>query len=183
MYYRYRIAFLLAGAVLQLFQTPWLADPSRLDKVYLVVPAPASLPSSYPTGALPCSTKYDLYISDQATTTPHAAQQRSWIPNETLFTLGILLLELSYLVPLSSFKTPADLDPAGNDTPVTEHRIAARLADHIISREPSGYSEAVKRCLYCQFDTSSRDLGESSLQEEFWRGVVEPLRELDALFG
>jgi hypothetical protein len=178
---RYRIALLLASAVLQLFQTPWLADPSMLDKIYLVPPQAGSQSGSHSSGILP--TTKDLYILGQSPTPPPATQNRFWIPNETLFTLSILLLELSYLSPLSSFKTSADIDVSGNDTLLTEHSIAARLVDNIVSREPSRYSEAVRRCLYCQFETSSRDLSDGSLQEEFWRGVVEPLRELDAIFA
>lgn len=76
-----------------------------------------------------------------------------------------------------------DLISSGKDTPLTESSIAARLADDVESRELGRYAQTVSRCRYCQFDTSSRDQGEISLQEDFWRDVVAPLKQLDAVFA
>lgn len=156
-------------------------SPSLLDKTCLIPQQADSMSGSHPLGILP--PMRDLYIQGQSPASPLATQKRFWIQNETLFTFSILLLELSYLKPLSSFKISDDVDTAGNDTSLTEHSIAARLAGVIRLKEPSQYSDAVQRCLYCLFDTSSRDLADSSLQEEFWRAVVEPLRELDAILA
>jgi hypothetical protein len=70
------------------------------------------------------------------------------VANEAVFALGVILLELSFGQPLLSFKTAADLDAQGNDTPYTEHMIAARLLDTLILLEGEKYADAPLEEIY-----------------------------------
>lgn len=108
---------------------------------------------------------------------------RIGIQNELLFQLGVLLLEIAYNQPLSQLRQPSDLDASGNETLLTDYLVAVRLADEITRHEPSKYSDAVRRCLFCRFTCMSTNLSDTELQEEFHGGVVVPLLEIYNIFS
>lgn len=108
---------------------------------------------------------------------------RVGIQNELLFQLGVLLLEIAYGQPLSQLRQPSDLDASGNETLLTDYLVAVRLSDEITQREPSKYSDAVRRCLFCRFTCTSTNLSDTELQEEFHGGVVVPLLEIYSVFS
>lgn len=93
-----------------------------------------------------------------------------------IFALGINLLELSFGRKLSTFHTPADLNE-GKETMFTEFSVANRLSREIDSREVPRYTDAVNRCVRCNFDTTSVDLDDVGFQNLFWENVVLPLKE------
>lgn len=161
--------------MLQLFDTPWLDNYENLHDICLVPgPGPAS--------------QYDGYLLKTFAKTSQPAVQREnkmhrvGVQNELLFQLGVLLLEIAYDRPLSKMRLPADLDGSGNETILTDYLVAVRLADEIVYREPSKYSDAVKRCLFCRFTCTSTNLSDAELQEEFFESVVQPLVQLCDVF-
>lgn len=154
---RYRLAFLLASAVLQLHSTPWINDKWDLS---------------------------DILSPDSQTLQPYLSTQTSlpsspvpWVQNQLIFTLGLSLLELSFATKLSTLIAPAELDTAGQATPFTEFCAATRLARELDQREVPRYTNAVNRCVRCNFDTNSVDLDDVGFQNLFFENVVVPLRE------
>lgn len=124
----------------------------------------------------------ELYVSKSFASVsnsqqPASLQPRCFIRNEMVFALGVALLELSYGEPLSSFKTPQDLDDNGNETPCTEAFIAHRLADTINNRELHNYAKATLRCIRCVFDCFSSSLNDDDFRESFYQGVIVPLQK------
>lgn len=98
------------------------------------------------------------------------------IKNSIIFALGVALLEISFGNQLFAFETSDDLDN-GKRTAWTEYLIADRLADGLPARELPNYSNATRRCIHCNFDTSVYDLNNDGFRERFYQGVVVPLQE------
>jgi hypothetical protein len=170
---RYRLSSILASSVLQLADTPWLSSNWGLQDIYLLNSGLQN-PSCTPTQPYVRRT----FVRAKTLTHTAKATARPLVANETVFALGVILLELSFGQPLSSFKTVADLDAQGNDTPYTEHMIAARLLDTLILLDGEKYADAAKRCLMGSFNSAGSNLENPDFQEQFYTGVVAPLEEI-----
>ena len=95
------------------------------------------------------------------------------IRNESLFNLGVLLLELSYGQPLGHFKSP-------EDPPIfTEYAIAKRLVEELVEEEASGYVDAARACIFCDFGPKVRNpsLNDQVFRQAVYDDVVVPLEE------
>ena len=164
---KYTLAYTLASAVLQLYDTPWLPSAWSSNDIFILkTSAGNTLPSQFYTSR--------TFRSPSA----HAAiaKTRRCVKNEMVFALGVALLELSYGQPLLSLKTPDDLNEQGMEDSMTELSIATRLADRIHEREMENYAKSVLRCVRCSFDTFSCDFEDRVFREKFFKGVVTPLR-------
>jgi hypothetical protein len=89
------------------------------------------------------------------------------IYNETLFSLGIALLEISHWQPL------CDMVENNDDEFNTAHRL-------VCGRAPLGprFRKIVERCLRCDFSVDAKDLADVELQQAVWLKVVFPLESL-----
>ena len=170
---RYRLSSILASSVLQLADTPWLSSNWGLQDIYLLNSDPQN-PS--PTLAQPYVRR--SFVGAKTLTNTAKATARPLVANETVFALGIILLELSFGQPLSSFKTATDIDAQGNDTPYTELMIASRLLQALILLEGDKYTDVARRCLMCSFNSAGSNLEDPAFQEQFYVGVVAPLQEI-----
>ena len=95
------------------------------------------------------------------------------IRNEALFNLGVLLLELSYGKSLSDFKCP-------EDPPIfTEFAIARRLVEELTEEAASGYVDAARACIFCDFGTKINimSLDNGSFRQAVYNDVVVPLED------
>ena len=115
------------------------------------------------------------------------------IRNQSIFALGILLIELWYSRTIESLRIAEDLDKNGEVNQITDFAAARRLIDEIYSdagdqygsshylhqtllnARSSRYGHAVRRCIYCEFDQRHNDLSHSSMREAVYRGVLSPL--------
>jgi hypothetical protein len=162
-----RLAFTLASAVLQLYDTPWLPTAWGSNDIFMLkTTAGSTLPSHF-------------YVSQTFGSPPMQAattNTRRGVKNEMVFALGVTLLELSYGQPLLSLKTPYDLNDQGMVDSMTEFSIATRLADQIHKRESENYAKSVLRCVRCSFDTFSCGFDDLDFRENFFNGVVTALR-------
>jgi hypothetical protein len=169
---KFKIAVDLASSVLQLYKTPWLNDSWGDDDVYFV----------HRPGA-PLSTIYQhpfIYRKFASTATSQssipAPPVRSLIRNQTLFTLGVLLIELLYGTSIEGLQTPHDLDCEG--TPGAVWCTAERLVDEEIALEAGQlYADAVRRCIRCDFNRKSSSLDDQDFQQAVFDGVVAPLEK------
>jgi hypothetical protein len=162
-----KLAFTLASAVLQLYDTPWL--PANWDSKDIFM-------ANTTTGNRPMS---QFYVSRSFNTSPtkqSIAKRRRLVKNEIVFALGVTLLELSYGQSLFTLKTSDDLNEDGSIDSMTEVSIAMRLADRIHEREMDNYAKAVLRCVRCNFDTFYCDFEDREFREKFHDGVLVPLR-------
>ncbi|KKY28944.1 hypothetical protein UCDDS831_g00029 [Diplodia seriata] len=94
------------------------------------------------------------------------------VKNHALFFLTIALLELTYGAPLTTHKTPADLDDA-----YTPYRIAERLTRQIQDDELPKFASVVGKCMYPTPESTDFSLQNEAVRKRFWSEVILPLRE------
>lgn len=85
--------------------------------------------------------------------------------------LGLLLIELWYGKSIEELQEPCDLDCAG--TPGVAWCTADRLVENEIEFEAGKrYSDAVRRCIRCDFDRRDMSLDSEGFQQAVYDGVV-----------
>ncbi|KAL8840618.1 MAG: hypothetical protein Q9176_003731 [Flavoplaca citrina] len=157
---RLQLAVILASTALQLHTTPWL-DSSWNGKII-----------NFHGGAL--NHPYISKVFAKATPTqPIEKPTPCPVRNQTLFALGILLLELSTGKPLDSFKDPQ------NSGPFEEFVTASQVLQAISEEESSNYYDAAQACIFCNFRGSAKDLNlaNDAFRKAFYEDVVVPLEE------
>ena len=96
--------------------------------------------------------------------------------NVQVVALGISLLELSFNKPVGLLQLLED-DLDGPEGFLTRKSTAIRLLREIRVRESLNYFNAMRRCIYCDFDIFECNFRESEFREKYFRGVVAPLQE------
>jgi hypothetical protein len=165
---RLQLAVTLASSVLQLHETPWLNNGWGTDDILFIKRAGI--------------TAYDHpFVSQRFENDERSAyglhQSSSMsriIRNRTLYALGISLIELWYGKPLSALSR--DEDQAETDA-LTEWNTADRLVEELYNEAGERYSDAVRRCIRCDFDRRASSLVDEAFQRAVFQGVVIKLKE------
>lgn len=168
---RMRFAVTLASSVLQLHDTPWLSKDWDTGKVFLI--------------KRPGADGYDApFISQdfkKGTTVEHVVDMTSGlVRNRTLFALGVVLIELCYQKSITELHKASDgRQNTGNSLEefVTSLKTVDRLVDDLEDEAGRSYSDAVRRCILCDFDRSSKSLADPGFQKAVYEGVVAELRK------
>lgn len=158
------LAKLLALAVLRCHSTPWLnSEWGSRDIVFYGItnfsedslngPFLKSMVSS--TAG---STNQTL-ITPNVASPKMVASRRSPIRNQTLYNLGVMLVELAYNRPLHDLQKPED----NQGGPHTSYWTATRMGDKVGRKLGPMYADAVNICLYGGFGPSS-DLKDAQVQ-------------------
>ena len=174
----------LAAAVLQYHSTPWLKQEWRSqDIVFFGVRerSPGGIRSPYlttPHLKATIKTRSTTQVVNAAalsrsTSTVNLPYQQTPIRNQTLFNLGVMLVEIAYNAPLHDLELPQD-NKGRDDTP---YWTALRLAHGLEAMWTSAYEEVVKVCLYCSLGPAD-DLNDQRLRDNFYREVVQRLAKL-----
>jgi hypothetical protein len=110
-------------------------------------------------------------------TTAVPQQERSRIiPNQTLYTLGILLIEICYGKSIKELQIAEDLEC--QDTPGVTWCTATRLANKQIEfRVGKPYADAVEWCIRCDSHRENADLGNEIFQQAVFDRVVMPIEQ------
>jgi hypothetical protein len=168
---QFKLAVDMASSVLQLYKTPWLSDDWSSDDVYFVHRPGAPLLSAYQHAFI-----YRKFSSAVSTHEPLSRlSMRTIIRNQTLFNLGVLLIELVYGETIEDLQTDDDRDCQGALGPVW-HTVE-RLAENIALEAGELYSDAVKRCIRCDFVRNDSSLKDPDFQQAVFDGVVIPLQK------
>lgn len=125
------------------------------------------------------------YISKSIGVSNNSSGKRKvlpYIPNPTLFSLGILLIEICLARTLDDLRTLDDCDfdiEMTNPTMATDYATAIRLLnnDRILEESGEPYADAVRRCISCNFGPTKTDLENESFRQAVYSGVVVPLEE------
>lgn len=166
------LALALAYAVLQLGKTPWLRSRWNLNDVHFSE----------------SGTHHRLWISKSfwpGTSTESAgeAKKQSIIKNDSLFSLGVALLELAYGKPLSSFQTDDAPDGNGNQHDLTRYLVADRLTKKLLDEDSPNFASAVSSCIDPVSETREFDLANEGFRKRYFKDVILPLQEdYDQLF-
>lgn len=171
-YDKLRVAVDLASSVLQLYNTPWLEEQWSDDDVYFIHRPGLSMAKVFEHPFV--YRKFASTGSSQASSMQGAASRV--IRNQSLFTLGILLIELLYGKSIEELQSPRDLDCQG--TPGVVWCTAVRLIEEEIEYEAGPrYLDAVRRCIRCDFDRKDSSLDSEEFQQAVYIKVVAPLEK------
>jgi hypothetical protein len=169
---KFKVAVDLASSVLQLYKTPWLQDDWSNNDVYFVHRPGAPTSTIYQHSFI--YRKFSSPVASHCSTA--LSSVRRVIRNQTLFTLGVLLIELLYGMSIEELQVPRDIDCQG--TPGVVWCTAERLIDEEIALEAGQhYSNAVRRCIRCDFNRQSSSLDDQDFQQAVYNGVVAPLEK------
>ncbi len=181
---RIEVAVKLACTVLQLHCSPWLDDKWTSNDIVLL----------QNRSKVNKETQLEPYVkrafrgSTSKNTQPtrdigKAPKTRIGIRNETIFALGLVLLELAYNRPLQHFRQPEDLNDDGTPNAFTDMTVAARLEPTVEREVGPVYATVVRRCLHCTFDVGNPDLENEEFHRAVYIGVVKPLMSMLDLWG
>jgi hypothetical protein len=176
---RLKLAVTLASSILQLHETPWLEDNWGKDSIFFV--------------NRPGKTFYDQPFVSQhfnqtiTAATPSMPNHMSCIiRNQTLYALGVALIELWYRKPIAELHEGMDgPQNTGNDMLdlMTQFRTADRLSETLYDEAGAKYSDAVRRCIRCDFDRRASSLEDAQFQKAVYQGVIAQLQaNYDYLF-
>jgi len=171
---RLRLAVTLASSVLQLHETPWLEDNWGKDTIFFISRGEKM------TYEHPFVSRSPGGEVDQSNSESVRNSMSKIIRNQTLYALGISLIELWYKKPLQELYRPED-GPLDSGDPLTsimtEWNAANRLVDELYDDAGEKFTNAVRRCIRCDFDHRSSSLKDGEFQKAVYRGVVAQLQE------
>jgi hypothetical protein len=174
---KYELAVTLATSVLQLYATPWLDEHWSNKDVYFVQKRSESFPAKYAYIQKAFDPPRVRAMSDPELSTPVIV--RPAIRNETIFALGVSLIELSLGQTLGSFEMDIDLGPEGERSLITDWLIASRLLkEKIRYSEGDRYTKTIHRCINCVFDPLDPTLENAAFRQAFYDNAVVPLKEI-----
>ncbi|KAK5690320.1 hypothetical protein LTR17_025967 [Elasticomyces elasticus] len=159
-----KIALMAANAVLQLYETPWLPDGvGRYD--IIIFKKDGLLLAEYPfvsavMGAAPGRVVTNI-------------TQNPFIRNAAIHALGVLLVELCLGEAIED-----QVPGAANSSimPLLNFTAAYHL-ERVREKYGQGYLDAVRRCLYCDFNQPMTTLGNADFRKAVYAGVVVPLEK------
>ena len=161
---RLQLAVTLASTSLQLFTTPWLDNDWSGKKVYLRW---NSVDSPY----ISCA----FIKPGQPPSITQTASQSAWSPirNQSIFRLGVLLLELALGKPLDFYMTDDRLLPYG------DYKRASELVKTLVDEESENYISATKACIHSDFGSKVKELDfeDNSFRQAVYEDVVQPLEQ------
>jgi hypothetical protein len=173
-----KLARILALAVLRFQATPWLAKSWGSNDIsfYSAAERPqhdASLTSPYLSVRL-------SHDASSRITHPDSPNASGISPNPTLFSLGVVLIELGYDAPLQALRHEGDLKSGASDQ-FTDFFTATRLSKLVSKRLNSRYGKLVQKCLACNFGVET-ELESPELQRAVVVNVVNELDECLKIF-
>jgi hypothetical protein len=99
------------------------------------------------------------------------------IANESMFALGILLIELCLHQSLEEMLLPADLNPDGTKHAASEFLAALRLLNIIDEEASSRYGNAIRHCIQYPMNQGIASLDDDAFKQALYDNVVAALEE------
>ena len=167
---RLRIALTVASSVLQLYKTPWLRNDWNKHDILINECGQTYGDQAYVSGA----------FSTAATARQEVQRQMMYdlVRNETLFSLGILLIELCLGQSFESLRSDEDpLNAQRTPDIFTEWSAAKRLLQSVYNEAGTRYGDATRRCILCEFDERETTLDNETFRQKFYEGVIIPLED------
>ena len=163
--------------MLQLHSTPWLDNWTKQDILYLPDPEGEKVPPPVqPYISRRFSTSKSAEVATVAS--PISAIPQSFAPNKTLFTLGVVLIEIAFNKSIEELA--AELGEAGKlKADWASFVTAIRLHEQVQGLMGARYQHAVKGCLSCDFGLNAfeADLNSVAFRQKFLENVIVPLEE------
>ena len=172
---RYGLAAAAAWAILYLSCTPWLNNPWERQQVNVFLESTNA--GREKLSRNPC---ISYLFETQPTLSSLSSVDRfnsSQIRNRTLFSLGILLIELCINKPFEEFQPRGPVGSTAT-TMSDDFRIAESKIDEVYNQAGDSYGYAVQRCLRCEFPGRdvTKSLDFSTFRRHFYNSVVAPVQ-------
>lgn len=171
---RILLAKMLAVAVLQYHATPWLPLSWRSEDILFFAMEENSSLQLKPNLTAPY---IRAKVQGQNVETP-AQNHLGVARNPTLFSLGVVLLELAHGASLKTLVLPVDADGGGLDQEFFAARQLAKAKRTVMGPV---YNDIVEQLVECVFPLGG-DLNEPELQATFYQDVICPLDKLEQGF-
>lgn len=176
------LAITLTASVLQLHDTPWLSD--NWGNGDLTLPNIQGDVGDQMLGQV-----YICKSLEQQDGVPTSANQATelstpGVRNKCLFSLGAALIEVWFGQTMNELQVWEDVEQSSLHEDTQKITTAFRLIDRIYRQAGDWYGDAVRRCLYCDFNQRHTELAHGSMKGAVFTGVLVPLIEhLKALYG
>ena len=158
----------LALGVLQYHATPWLGEAWRSkDVVFFGIRDLSQDPLQVPY--------LNAQLQSGSMSAPASTSAISFAPNNLLYSLGIILIELGFDRPLKELQRPEDVKD-GMPAEYVEFLTAKRLGNCVGNKLGARYGRLVQKCLKCDFGLGgSYELSSPELQNAVFQDVVRQL--------
>jgi hypothetical protein len=173
---RQRLAAALALGLLHLYDTPWLTKQWGHREItffsnggHILVEHPFI---STPLDSMSIQCSPVTYFA------PSAA-----IRNESLFALGILLIELCLHRSFNELLLPADFNADGTKHATTEYCAALRLLETLPGEASVEYVGVTRQCIECKFNQGPASLDNNLFREALYDNVVAVLQDEASRFA
>ncbi|KAH7234152.1 hypothetical protein B0J15DRAFT_539082 [Fusarium solani] len=177
---RYAIATSIAWSVLHLSDSPWLGEGWGQDEIKFFVDEGSEgmqLVSQFPSNS---------YAFHKPTTMdqPLSSSTRDFsrlIPNKTIFTLGVILIELCLKTPFEELRQTLHDELRGQavSAPILDqYDTAIDRLDDVYREAGDSYGNAVQRCIKSSFQgpKSTRQFNVEQFRIQFYNTVVAPVQ-------
>lgn len=166
------LAVELSACVLRLYDTPWLGRQWGRNEITLFKKGSKVL-AEYPFVSARM-----LAVPSLTAASGHVYfQSGPAIPNETVFALGILLIELCLRQPFDQLILPSELNADGSKNPMSDYCAALRLLDQVDDTAGHRYGDAVRRCVRGHFEQRKTSLEDEAFRRAVYDGVVAELQD------
>ncbi|KAK3720810.1 hypothetical protein LTR37_003473 [Vermiconidia calcicola] len=169
-----RLALSLALGMLRLHDTPWLKQRWNHNDIMLFTQNGKVLADD-PFISTQMSSLGPL--SNCGATEHNRRAASSAVRNETLFALGIILIELCMEQSFEHLAAPEDLSLDGTRHAASDFLTACRLEEQIYDKAGGRYGDAVRRCTHCDFDQRKTSLADDAFRAAVYDNVVTVLEE------
>lgn len=182
---RLSLAVILANSLLQLHTGPWLHETWGKKDIYFLQGRDGVIHTTHPF--LIChfsSKKQDAPSRPDSDGSESRVGRRSCSAfNSSLFSLGIIILELWFNQTIESQPFRADfLGPDGQENEYTSFNVAQKWQEYAMEEGGLDLHNLTRRCIYCAFGPVSQDLEDEELRKAVFSDVVQPLEQLLARF-
>ncbi|KAJ4146173.1 hypothetical protein NW754_001637 [Fusarium falciforme] len=177
---RYAIATSIAWSVLHLSDSPWLGEGWDQDEIKFFVDEGSEgmqLVSQFPSNS---------YAFHEPTTLdqPLSSSTKDFsrlIPNKTIFTLGVILIELCLKTPFEELRQTLHDESRGQavSAPILDqYDTAIDRLDDVYREAGDSYGNAVQRCIKSSFQgpKSTRQFNVEQFRIQFYNTVVAPVQ-------
>lgn len=159
---RLKLSLLIASNLLQLYGSSWMPKVIRSQDIYLIQGSDDPI----------CDRFFVLQSLPHAKVSVEEEHlELTSMRNQTLFYLGVLLIELAFGKPLELLRSERDKSSIGSQF-FTDYRTAKRLVDNVTSFLGPSYGNAVSRCIDGEFHSGEVGLEDSNLSHDVYTGVV-----------
>ena len=172
---RYGFAAAIAWAVLHLSCTPWLCDTWDREQVKVFLESTTTTLETL--SRTPCiSYLFETPATPSRSNTADHFNSHH-IGNKTLFSLGIVLIELCLNKSFEEFR-PSNPEESTTTNIPDDLRIAESKLDEVYNQAGDSYGYAVQRCLRCDFPgrNITKTFDFSTFRRHYYNNVVAPLQ-------